>query len=145
MSESSENNLNLIENIILEIGLTTDNVLKYEECEIIVDLMDDDIINEVEDEAFRNILRQMRVLHLEVRKMNINEYMRTAKEIFQRIPNTEYVLKYHEAEQISKMFTDEDVAQIGSEHLRETIQSLRHVHDNISEKKANVMKRMNLY
>jgi hypothetical protein len=145
MSKSSENNRDHIEKIILEIGLTPDNVLDYEECEIIVDLMDDEVINEVEEEEFRNILRRMRVLHLEVRKMNINEYIRAAKEIFQRIPNKEYVLKYHEAEQISKMFTDEDLAQIEREHLRDTIQSLRHVHDNLAEKKANVIQRMNLY
>jgi hypothetical protein len=145
MLESSVSNLDRITKIIVAIGLTPKNIMHYEECEIITDLMDVDIINEVPDPELGAILKRMRVLHEDIRKMNHAEFIRTATELFQRIPKKEYVLKYHDAEQISKLLPDEDVIHIKDEQLRETIQSLKHVHNHIAEKKANVIKRMNLY
>jgi hypothetical protein len=145
MVEISENNINKINGIIEEIGLTPTNIMQYEECEIITDLMDDDIVNEVTDQQFRILLKKMRALHEEIRKMNYDEYIRTAVDIYQRIPNKEDVLKYHDAEQISKLLTDTDLTRIQDNQLRNTIRALQHVHDNIAEKKANVIKRMNLY
>lgn len=145
MVEPSENNVYKINKIIVEIGLTPKNIMQYEECEIITDLMDEDIINKVSDLQFRTLLKKMRALHEEIRKMNYEAYIRTAEEIYQRIPNKEDVLKYHDAEQISKILTDDDLIHIEDNRLRDTIRSLQHVHDNIAEKKANVITRMNLY
>ncbi|UCH38085.1 MAG: hypothetical protein JSV76_02680 [Candidatus Bathyarchaeota archaeon] len=145
MVEFSENNVNKINRIIEEIGLTPKNIMQFEECEIITDLMDDDIVNEVPDQQFRILLKKMRALHEEIRKMNYGEYIQTAVDIYQRIPNKEDVLKYHDAEQISKLLTDTDLTCIQDNQLRNTIRALKHVHDNIAEKKANVIRRMNLY
>jgi hypothetical protein len=143
--ESSENSVDKITKIIIEIGLTPKNIMHYEECEIIADLMGEEIITEVPDLQFRILLKKMRALHEEIRQMDYEEYIRTAVDIYQRIPNIEDVLKYHDAEQISKHLTDADLIHIENDRLRDTLQALRHVHDNIAEKKANVIRRMKLY
>jgi hypothetical protein len=117
----------------------------YEECEIMADLIDDDMVKLMDDEDLRGLIQQMRKVHLEVRRINYTAYMNTAREIFGRISNRSSVLKYHQAEQLAKRISEEDIGRIKDPELRETLFCLKHIHDNIAEKKAKVIRRMKLY
>jgi hypothetical protein len=117
----------------------------YEECEIIADLMDDEMVKQIDDEDLRELIQQMRRMYLEVRRINYTAYIATAKEIFGRIANRSSVLQYHQVEQLVKRISEEDISRIKDPKLRETLFHLKHVHDNIAEKKASVIRRMKLY
>ena len=82
--------------IIDELTLTAEDIEKYEECEIISDLMDGEILRSIDDETLRKILVKMRALHSEVRRMNYPAYIDMTKSLFEKIPKKNYVLKYHE-------------------------------------------------
>ncbi len=145
MGESEEQSLKSARRIIVELKLMPEDVEKYEECEIISDLMDDEALKTVDDEALRKILVEMRALHAEVRRANYAAYADTAKSLFEKIPDRNYVLKYHALEGLSKEIGDEEIRRISDENIRNTLISVKHVHDNIAEKKANVIRRIKLY
>ena len=42
----------------------------YEDCEIMADLMDDEMLKQIDDEDLRGLIQQMRKMHLEVRRIN---------------------------------------------------------------------------
>jgi hypothetical protein len=66
----SEESLKRAIKIINEVKLAPQDVEAYERCEIISDLMDDEMLKKVDDEELRKILQEMRRLHVEVRRMN---------------------------------------------------------------------------
>lgn len=109
------------------------------------DLMDDEMLKQIDDEDLRGLIQQMRKMHLEVRRINYAAYIDTAKEIFGRIADRSSVLQYHQAEQLVKRISDEDISRIKDPELRETLFSLRHINDDIAEKKANVIRRIKLH
>ena len=130
--------------IIEEIGLTPESVDAYEDCEIIADLMDESTIAKVNDAHLRSTLMEMRRLHADIRLMNQPAYIDKAAELFGKIPKCKHVLKYHEAEQLCKSLGEQDLMGISDPVLRATLRSLSHVHDVISEKKANVLRQVRL-
>jgi len=131
--------------IINELRLTPEEIEKYEECEIISDLMDEETLKSIDDEVLRKIILQMRTLHLEVRRMNYAAYIEMAKSLFGKIPNRNYVLKYHELEELSKKLNGDEIKKIREENVRDTLLNIKHVHNNIAEKKANVIRRIKMY
>jgi len=144
MSETG-NPLEIAERIIKEIKLTPENVDAYEDCEVIADLMNEDVLNEINDQDFRKLLQDMRRLHSEVRRMNYPVYVNIARELFEKIPDKNYILRYHEVEQLSRRIREQEIMQIKDAKLRETLERLKHIHDDIAIKKANIIRRMNLY
>lgn len=130
--------------IINEVKLTPQDVEAYERCEIISDLMDDEMLKQVDDEELREILQEMRRMHVEVRRMNYAAYIHMAKELFEKIPNKSYVLKYHELEQLSKEIGEQEIKRIKDVNARETLKKVKHVHDEIANKKADVIRRIRM-
>jgi len=141
----TENPLETAKRIIEEIKLTPENIDAYEDCEIITDLIDEDILNQINDQDFRKLLHNMRRLHSEVRRMNYPAYISMARELFRKIPDKNHILRYHEVEQLSKRIREQEIMQIKDVKLRETLERLKHIHDDIAIKKANIIRRMNLY
>lgn len=137
--------INRASKIVKGIKLTPKNMDSYEDCEIMADLMDDEMLKQIDDEDLRGLIQQMRKMHLEVRRINYKVYIDTAREIFGRIANRSSVLQYHQAEQLVKRISEEDIGGVKDPELRETLFRLKHIHDNIAEKKANVIRRMKLY
>ena len=144
MSETG-NPIEIAERIINEIKLTPENIDAYEDCEIITDLMDNDVLDEIDDQDFRRLLEDMRRLHSEVRRINYTVYINMARELFGKIPDKNCILRYHEVEQLSKRITEQEIMQIKDVRLRETLKRLKHIHDDIATKKANIIRRMNLH
>lgn len=144
MSETG-NPIEIAERIIKEIKLTPENIDAYENCEIITDMMDEDVLNEINDQDFRKLLQDMRRLHSEVRRMNYPVYINMARELFEKIPDENYILRYHEVEQLSKRIKEQEIMQIKDVKLRETLERLKHIHDDIAIKKANIIRKMKLY
>jgi hypothetical protein len=68
-----------------------------------------------------------------------------ARELFRKIPDENYILRYHEVEQLSRRIREQEIMQIKDVKLRETLERLKHIHDDIAIKKANIIRRMNLY
>jgi hypothetical protein len=130
--------------IINEVRLTPQDVEAYERCEIISDLMDEDMLKQVDDEELRKILLKMRRMHMKVRRMNYAAYIHTARELFEKIPNKNYVLKYHELEQLSKEISEQDIKCIKDANIRKTLKKVKHVHDEIANKKADVIRRIRM-
>lgn len=144
MSETG-NPIEIAERIIKEIKLTPENIDAYENCEIITDMMDEDVLNEINDQDFRKLLQDTRRLHSEVRRMNYPVYINMARELFEKIPDENYILRYHEVEQLSKRIKEQEIMQIKDVKLRETLERLKHIHDDIAIKKANIIRKMKLY
>jgi hypothetical protein len=137
--------LERLKRIICEIGLTPQNIMEFEDCEIISDLMEEEAVSSVKDEELRRVLGEMRRLHEGIRRRNYPEYQRAAEEIFSRIGRIDRVFKYHEAEQLAKSLGEEEVARVKDARLRDTYLALRHVHDGIAGKKAKVLGSMDLH
>lgn len=143
--EDAKDLINKASKIVKRVKLTPKNMDSFEECEIIADLMDDEMVMQIDDEDLRGLIQKMRRMHLEVRRINYAAYIDTAREIFGRIADRSSVLQYHQAEQLVERISDEDINKIKDPELRETLFCLRHIHDNIAEKKANVIRRIKLY
>jgi hypothetical protein len=77
--------------------------------------------------------------------MNCPVYFSMARELFRKIPDENYILRYHEVEQLSRRIREQEIMQIKDVKLRETLERLKHIHDDIAIKKANIIRRMNLY
>ncbi len=131
--------------IIREIELAPEDVEKYENCEIISDLLNNEMLGLIEDLDLRKVIRQMRNLHREIRKENYRGYVHTTKELFGKILRADYVLRYHQLEQLSNKLNDSEIKKIRDKKIREVLQKVKHVHENIADKKANLIKKMNIY
>ena len=131
--------------IINELKLTPKSVEEYEDCEIISDLMDDEMMKHIEDEEFRRVLWEIRRLHVEVRRMNYAAYIDMAKELLGKIPDMRYVLRYHELERLSKKINEDEIGQVRDANIRDTLVKVVHIHDDIVNKKANVLKMIRLH
>jgi hypothetical protein len=140
----SEDTIRKITKIINELKLNPKNVDEYEACEIISDLMEDDMIKYIEDKELRMVLQEMRRLHVEVRRMNYNAYIEMAKELLGKIPEMKYVLKYHELERLSKKINEKEIEQIRDTNVKDTLLKIVHVHDDIANKKAAVIRKIKL-
>ena len=134
-----------VSKIAKKIELRPDNIDSYENCEVMADLMDEPLVKEIQDEGLRKLIVEMRKLHREVRRANYPVYIETAKEIFDRISNRSYVIDYHRAEQLVKEIPEAAIQQIAEPTLRETLLRLKHIHNNIAEKKATVLRSMKLH
>lgn len=131
--------------IINELKLTLEEIEKYEDCEIISDLLDDENVKSIDDETLRKILIKMRDLHSEVRRNNYAAYTNMAKSLFEEIPNKTYILKYHTLEGLSNKISDNEIKQIKEKNIQNIIVKVKHIHDNIAEKKANVIRQIKIY
>ena len=52
------------------------------------------------------------------------------------------MLKYHELEQLSKEIGEQEIKRIKDANVRETLKKVKHVHDEIANKKADVIRRI---
>jgi hypothetical protein len=141
----SEDAIRKATKIINELKLTPKSVEEYEDCEIISDLMDDEMMKHIEDEEFRRVLWEIRRLHVEVRRMNYAAYIDMAKELLGKIPDMRYVLRYHELERLSKKINENEIGQVRDANVRDTLVKVVHIHDDIVNKKANVLKMIRLH
>jgi hypothetical protein len=141
----SEDAIRKATKIINELKLTPKSVEEYEDCEIISDLMDDEMMKHIEDEEFRRVLWEIRRLHVEVRRMNYAAYIDMAKELLGKIPDMRYVLRYHELERLSKKINEDEIGQVRDANIRDTLVKVVHIHDDIVNKKANVLKMIRLH
>lgn len=141
---SQRDRLDRLRTIVDEIGLTPENIMEFEECEIVSDLMEEGAVLSLEDEELRGTILEMRRLHEGIRKSNHAEYQRLAEELFSKLGRREWALKYHEAEGLARSLSEGEVARLGDEGLRRAYAALRHVHDGVAQKKAAVIARMSL-
>ncbi|MDD1766816.1 MAG: hypothetical protein LUQ00_02740 [Candidatus Methanomethyliaceae archaeon] len=140
----SEDAIRKATKIINELKLTPKGADEYEDCEIISDLMDDEMMKHIEDEEFRRVLWEIRRLHVEVRRMNYAAYIDMAKELLGKIPDMKYVLRYHELERLSKKINEKEIKLIRDPNVRDTLFKVVHIHDDIVDKKANVIRMIKL-
>ncbi|MFQ5711660.1 MAG: hypothetical protein ACE5GD_07770 [Candidatus Geothermarchaeales archaeon] len=130
--------------LIRAIGLAEGDVDRFENCEMISDMVTEDMLELVDDRGLVETIKRMRDLHAHIRRANYEVYIEMAKKLFAEIGDRDNVLKYHELEQICQRIRDETLESIDDENLRKTLISVKRIHDNIAERKAELIRRMPL-
>jgi len=114
--------------MVARIGIRTEQVQAYEDCERISDIICDDIVELIDDADLQDTIKKMRRLHAEIRAEHAAPFIKKAKELYGRLPDSKSVLTYHQVEQLLEKVDDAAIA--GEEpEMRDLLGAIKHVHD----------------
>lgn len=125
--------------MVKKIGVSTEQVQVYEDCERISDMLCDDIVKVIDDAELRNTIKRMRRLHAKIRVQYAAPFIGKAKDLFKKLPNDKSVLTYHEIEQLLEKVDDEEIIKIEEPGMRALLDAIKHAHDKgHAERKAEI-------
>lgn len=116
---------------------------KYEKCETIAGLAPQEVVDLIEDPQVKEGVTWLRKAHKNIPSATKwkNAFAQTIQLLFKEVGGTDRVKKWHELEQVCGKISEEELKN-ADENLREAITLVQHIHDNFSEKRLEIMRRI---
>ncbi len=132
--------------IIKEMGVTADNVQRFEDGERICDLIASKVVGD-QYEELRQIAEWVSSLHQPLRAERSQAYAKAAREVFANLPTKatpqEVVTRWHQLEQLCRELGDELISSVEQAAIREAIRAVQHVHAD-PQHRAELLQRYHL-
>lgn len=133
--------------IINELGVTADNVQRFEDGERICGLIASKLAGGEDDEV-RQIAEWVRELHKRNYADKSQAYAVAARDVFAKFPAKgapqDIITTWHQLEQLCRELSEEDISSVEDAAVRDAFLAVRHVHDNLKERRIEFMKRYHL-
>lgn len=133
--------------IIKELGITTENAQLFEDGERICYLIASEVLPS-EDEEIHQIAQWVAGLHQRNYADRSRAYAKAAREVFAnfpaKAPPQEVITTWHQLEQLCHKLDDDLVSAVEEPAIRDAIRAIQHVHDNLQERRAELLKRYSL-
>lgn len=135
--------------IIKEMGVTADNAQRFEDAELICEMIGAKLIDS-EDENLRGTVQWVMALHQEVVPTveRSRAYAGAARELFANIPANgsarDVINTWHQLEQLTSALGDDGISTIEEPAIREVLRTVRHIHDNRRERCREIAERYKL-
>jgi len=139
--------LNRVIAIIEQMGVTADNVQRFEDGERIGGLIASKLAAG-EDEEVRQIAEWVRELHKRNYADRSQSYAAAARDVFAKFRANgaprDIITTWHQIEQLCRKLTVEDISSVEDAAIRDAFLAVRHVHDDLKERRVEFMKRYHL-
>ena len=133
--------------IVRELGVTAENVQSFEDGERICGLIASKLAAG-EDEEVRQIADWVMALHKRNYAERSHAYVAAARDVIAKFPAKgaprDVITTWHQLEQLCRELTDEDISSVEDAATRNGIQAVRHVHDDLKERRIEFIKRYHL-
>lgn len=133
--------------IIKELGVTADNAQRFEDGERVCGLIASKLASS-EDEEVRQIAEWVRELHKRNYASRSQAYAAAARDVFAKFPAKgaprDIITTWHQLEQLCRELSDRDISSIEDAAIKEAIQAVKHVHDDLQQQRIDFIKRYHL-
>ncbi|MDZ4342049.1 MAG: hypothetical protein U1E51_06375 [Candidatus Binatia bacterium] len=139
--------LNRVIAIIKEMGVTAENAQRFEDGERICGLIASKLASG-EDEEVRQIAKWVMALHKRTYAKKSEAYAAAARDVFAKFPAKgaarDIITTWHQLEQLCRELSEEDISSVEDAAVRDAFLAVRHVHDDLKERRIEFMKRYHL-
>jgi len=139
--------LNRAVTIVKELGVTAENVQSFEDGERICGLIASKLAGGEDDEV-RQIAEWVRDLHKRNYANRSRAYAAAAREVFAKFPAKgaarDIITTWHQLEQLCRELSEEAISSVEDAAVRDAFLAVRHVHDDLKERRIEFMKRYHL-
>lgn len=133
--------------IIKELGVTAENAQSFEDGERICGLIASKLASG-EDEEVREIAAWVRELHKRNYADRSQSYAAAARDVFAKFPAKgaprDTITTWHQLEQLCRELSDGDISFIEDAAIKDAIRAVKHVHDDLNERRIEFLKRYHL-
>lgn len=133
--------------IVKEMGVTAENVQRFEDGERICGLVASKLAAG-DDEEIRQIAEWVMGLHKRNYAKKSEAYAAAARDVFVRLPAKgppkEIITTWHQLEQLCRELNEEDISSVGDGAVRDAIRAVKHVHDDLQQRRVDFIKRYRL-
>lgn len=133
--------------VVKELGVTAENVQSFEDGERICGLIASKLAAG-EDEEVRQIAESVRELHKRNYANRSQSYVAAARDVFAKFPAKgaprDIITAWHQLEQLCRELSEEDISSVEDAAVRDAFLAVRHVHDDLKERRIEFMKRYHL-
>lgn len=130
--------------LIGEIDLKIEEVDKLEDCEAISAMITSEVLDLIQDPDLKKAILWLKTAHdviPSIRRWRRN-FAEVTKRLFEKAGGGERVKRYHELEQVCDSLQERDLESLTDARLTETIRAVKHVHDDMLERRINLVKRI---
>ncbi len=132
--------------IIEEMGVSAENVQRFEDGERICGLIASKLASG-EDEEVRQIAEWVRELHKRNYADRSQAYAAAARDVFAKFPANgaprDIITTWHQLEQLCRELSDEDISS-ETAAIKDAIRAVKHVHDGLEKSRIEFMRRYRL-
>lgn len=133
--------------IIDEMGVSAKNVQRFEDGERICGLIASKLAAG-DDEEVRQIAEWVMELHKRNYAKKSEAYAAAARDVFAKLPAKgppkDIITSWHQLEQLCRQLSEEDISSIGNGAIRDAIRAVKHVHDDLQQRRIEFTKRYHL-
>jgi len=133
--------------VIKEMGVTADNAQRFEDGERVCGLIASKLAGG-EDEEAREIAEWVMALHHRTYAKRSQAYAAAARDVFANLPAwgspREIITTWHQLEQLCRELNEEDISSVEDAAIRGAIQAVKHVHDDLQQRRIDFIKRYHL-
>jgi len=112
-----------------KLGISADDVEKFEDCERVTDMLQDEYIEAIGDEELRRAVRLMKKEHAPIRAQHPEPFARKAESLYGLLPSYDAVIWYHRLEQGLEGVDGAALEQVRDPGMRSLLLAVKHVHD----------------
>lgn len=116
---------------------------KYEKCETIARLAPQEVVDLIDDPQVKEGVTWLKKAHRNIPSIAKwrKAFAQTIQLFFKEVGGIDQVKKWHELEDVCEKISDEGLADV-NESLKEVIKWIQHVHDNLPERRAEIMRKI---
>lgn len=133
--------------IVKEMGVTAENVQRFEDGERICGLIASKLAGGEDDEV-RQIADWVMALHKRTYAKKSEAYAAAARDVFAQFPAKgppkDIITTWHQLEQLCRELNDEDISRVGDGAIRDAVRAVKHVHDDPQQRRIEFIKRYRL-
>ena len=117
---------------------------KYEKCEAIARLAPREVVDLIDDPQVKEGVAWLKEAHGNIPSIAKwrKTFAQTIQSLFKEAGGIDRVKRWHELEAICEEISEEELKNV-DENLREAIKWVQHVHDNSSERNAEIIRKIN--
>ncbi|MBT3284272.1 hypothetical protein HN807_05980 [Candidatus Bathyarchaeota archaeon] len=128
MSEESQKDRIL--RVIDEMGLKPSEVELLEDCEMVTNLVIGKVLEMMDSPEMREDVLWLQAQHIKPNNKRWRNIVELTEELWKKVGGGDRVKRYHSIEAACREISEEDIQSIADPEVRETVNKIRHIHDN---------------
>jgi len=127
--DSSTGHLRKCVDLAKKLGIPAQDVQKFEDCERVTDMLQEEHIDAIRDAELQRVVRLMKREHKGIRAQHSEPFVKKAESLYGLLPSYDAVIDYHMLEQELESVDDATIDRVDDPGLKKLLLSVKHVHD----------------
>ena len=131
---SEESHKDKILRVIGEMDLKSSEIELLEDCEMVTNLIIGQVLVLMESPKMRKDVLWLQEQHIKPNRKRWTRIVELTESLWEKTGGGGRVKKYHSIEESCREISDEDIQSIADPEVRETVNKIRHIHDDPLER-----------